>query len=349
MSWLDFTKSHIGLFKSVKYSLANNNILLESIKNERDRIKQFIRLYSKINIRVNKISGDDIGLLDKKIKKYSNVSWVDKSGVINDMENLTSAYIIEWESIQNNSNKPKSNKTNIIIIKTTPDKIKSILERIKFIIWFIEFLKHKTSSNKQVQIYLILTGLKKVFPINNQIIGIKHVNTGYTDFVKNIIFIWRYEEFEKVLFHEVTHYLDMDSRHEHVEKIVDIIGPHSYYEAITDVWGIYYHLIYLSFITKKSLKTLLELELGFIRNQAMILNEYLGLGSWVGQPDKIIKQSTPAFSYYILKYIIIEYLLANNYMQYDYNELLQKAIELGFKVKPHIKINSSRMTLLQLE
>ncbi len=349
MVWLDFTQSHIRLFKPVKYSLDNNNILLTSMKNERNRLKQFIRSNKSPEIRITKISGNDTLLFDKKIKKYSSVSWVDRNGLCDELPNMDLNYKIEWDTIEPTDEK-QTKKTNQIYIKASSDKVKSILQRIKYLVWFIEYLKQKTlNSNKQVNIFLILSDLKKMFPKNKQIIGIKHVNTGYTDFVKNIIFIWRYEEFEKVLFHEVIHYLDMDSRHHHVEQIAEVIGPHSYYEAITDVWGIYYHLIYLSFITKRSLKIMLELELGFIRNQAMILNEYMGLGNWVGQPDKLIKQSTPAFSYYILKYIIFEYLLENNYFESNnYNELLKSALATGFRTKPCIKINSSRMTLLQI-
>jgi hypothetical protein len=201
-----------------------------------------------------------------------------------------------------------------------------------------------------MDIYLILSNLTKAFPLNKQIIGVKHANTGYTDFQKNIIFVWRLEEYEKVLFHEVIHYCDLDKRDHHVEHIADINGPHSYYEAITDVFGIYYHIIYLSIITKIKIKTLLEIELSFIRNQAFILNDYLGLGNWKDQPDKIIKQTTPAFSYYILKYLIFEYLIDHNINQAEnYNELLQKSLEQGFTVKSHNKIKSSRMSLLQLE
>ena len=363
MSWSDFTKSNILLFKPHMYSLDNNNILLQSIKNDRYRIKSFIKKYQEfnlLNINVSQLFEDKVKRLDIKIKEYSDVFWVDKKGVLNDIDNLNVNYKIEWntilDNISDNNDKPNSTKTtlkNTIFIKTTEINIKSILLRIKFIIWFIEYLKHKTlNTNKQLKIYLVLSNLKKEFPINKEIIGIKNVNTGYTDFRKNIIFIWRYEEFEKVLLHEIIHYFDMDSRDHHVNKIVDIHanGPHSYYEAITDVWGIYYHLIYLSLITKKSIKILLSLELSFIRNQAMILNEYMELGNWKDQPNKLIKQKTAAFSYYILKYLIFEYLLNNKYIDSNnYNELLRNALQLGFKIISPVKINSSRMTLFQLK
>jgi hypothetical protein len=82
----------------------------------------------------------------------------------------------------------------------------------------------------------------------------------------------------------------------------------------------------------------------------MTLNDYFGLSNWKGKPKKVIKQSTSAFSYYILKYLIFEYFINNDINETkDYNELLQKSLEQGFTIKPYNKIKSSRMSLLQLE
>jgi hypothetical protein len=103
-------------------------------------------------------------------------------------------------------------------------------------------------------------------------------------------------------------------------------------------------------ITQVKIKTLLELELSFIRNQAMTLNDHFGLGNWKGKPKKVIKQSTAAFSYYILKYLLFEFLIDHDLDEtVDYGELLKKSLAFGFKIKPYTKIKSSRMTLLQLD
>ncbi len=225
------------------------------------------------------------------------------------------------------------------------------MENIKILLLMIEYLKNKSNNeNKIMEIYLVLTDLIKEFP-NGEIFGIKNANTGYTDFSKNIIFIWRWEEYIKVLFHEVIHYLDMDSRDDHVHSIIHSFGPHSYFEAITDFKGINYNLIYLSLITRKPIKLLLELELGFIQNQAMQLNKYFDLGNnWKDYVDKQIKQNTPAFSYYILKYLIYMYSLEYKILEpIDYSSLVQSVINKGFQSKPYVNIKSSRMTMLQLE
>jgi hypothetical protein len=100
---------------------------------------------------------------------------------------------------------------------------------------------------------------------------------------------------------------------------------------------------------EKSVKSLLEIELGFIKNQAMYLNEYLKLGNWKDCPNNSIKQTTPAFSYYILKFMIFEYLINNKLIDYDnYNDLIFNISKIGFKQNEYIKLKSSRMTLIQI-
>ena len=338
--WSDFTKDNIKLLKNNKYLLKSDNILLQHLKNERNEIKKFSK---KINAKINIAIITDTTLLsklNKKIMNYSNKYFVYKKGVIDKLYDLKITCKISW-GISNN-----------IIIKTTVEDLVYIKKRIKFLVLFIEYLKFKSNNiNKNVTIYLILTQLTKYFPTDTKI-DVKHANSGYTDFNENIIFIWRYEEFEKVLFHELIHYFDLDSRDQHFDNIVNFKGSAAaYYEAITDFWGIVYHLIFLSIITKISLKTLLEIELIFIRNQAMQLNNYYKLKSWKTNPKKIIEQKTAAFSYYIIKYLLFEYALNNNIdiNMENYNDILKEILENGFQIYPYIKINSARMTLLQLK
>jgi hypothetical protein len=344
MSWSKFTLDNMNCIKSTLYNLSNDSKLLISIKSERDKIKKFMK-ENLILVTVKKLEQNDSSKLEKKIIGYANPNWVDKKSLMENFPTLDESYLITWFSVKN------SNKINKIHIKCNNKKIKSLLDRINLIIYFLEYIRMKSDDQDlEMDIYMVLSDLVKIFPENNKTMGIKNANTGYTDFQKNIIFIWRYEEYVKVLFHEAIHYFDLDKNDHNVDKIADIDGPHIYNEAITDVLGIYYHIIFLSLVTRVKIKTLLELELSFIRNQAMTLNDYLGLGNWKGKPKKVIKQSTAAFSYYILKYLIFEWLIDHNLEEAkDYNELLQKSLAQGFIVKPYNKIKSSRMSLLQLE
>lgn len=331
MTWSKFTKKHFKLFKSSKYLLDDKNPLVKYLKNERMKIINFMNSTS-IKIKINKVESI---IHTQFINKYIKSNFVDVEHLKKDIINLNYFYEITWDN-------------NLIVINTI-NEIEQF-KRIKVIVYMIEYLKQETKNNKNVRIYLILSSLEKIFPKNTKVMDIRNANSGYNNFMDNIIFIWRKEEFEKVLFHELIHCLDLDKRHDHVDNFINTSGPHLYFEAITDFQGIIYHLIYLSIITHKKIISLLEYELGFIRNQAMILNDIWELGNWNKSPINIIEQKTAAFSYYILKYLIFEYFLKNDFNSSEnYEVILENVLENDFKAVPYIKIESSRMTLLQLK
>jgi len=336
-------------YKKQPYEILENNILLGQMKKEREDICQFIKsLITKDTFLEEKQSVTtlypatkkrvDNNVFSKNIAKYAKTDWVDSTNVMKELDNLDSTYLIEWSNIR-------------IIIRGN-----GLLNRIKYIVYFIEYLKMKTNKKTKLDIYLILTGLEKQFPTDNSIVDITTANSGYTDFRENIIFIWRKEECEKVLFHELIHFYDMDHKFENVHLDLKATET-SYHEAITDFKGIYYHLIYLSIITNYPIKKLLEMEYMFIRNQAIQMNIYLGLGTWTNINSILIKQNTPAFSYYILKYLLFMYSLSNDINEFisndNYNALLHIVLEMGkdeFKnIYNIIKGKSSRMSSLQLD
>jgi len=326
--WSDFTKKYINNFIDKKYKLKKHNNLYKYIINEYTNINLFIN-ENENKININIIPYENI---DYKFIKYSHTKWVDKN-VINEINKIKYTYLITW-----NKNK--------IYLKTDIEYNSelNLLQRLKWIIYIIEYLKNKSNNYFPIKMFLVMSSLKKEFPIN-EIICPKHSNSGYTDHRNNIIFIWRKEEMEKVIFHEIIHYLKIDKYHELDYELFNIDGPHSYYESITDYQAIIYNIIYLSIITKISTITLLKIELGFIENQALYLNDLLNLNSWENIPDNNIKQNTPAFSYYILKYLIFKYSINNdiNYIK-NYNTIFTT----GINMKNYLKIKSARMTLFEL-
>jgi hypothetical protein len=327
MKWNNFTLQHIEYFKNNKHNISENNILLDFINKERHKISQFIKSNKLQDHKVSLIPNENY---DINFKKYIKSFWVD-SNVSEQLYKLNKTYLVEWDNIN-------------IIIKSNIKP--GILKRIKYIMHFINYLKHKTNKQTKLSIYLILSDLKKEFPKNNKIVGIQTANGGYTDFNKNIILVWRQEELEKVLFHELVHFYDMDFRNENLTvKFNSKIE--TYHEAITDFYAICYHIIFISFFTTYPIKKLLEMEFTFIRNQAFQMIEYMKIKNI---NNDIIKETTPAFSYFILKYLIFEYYLQNNIKE-SLNELLIEISKMNnyFNDKTIYKINSSRMTLLQLE
>lgn len=341
MEWSEFTLNNIKEFRKYKYNLPNNSNLVKLIKTEMNNIKQFIKNNPQLFIKTNKIKK-----LDKELCDFADAPFVDTKSVVEEIKKLDESYLYKWKSIIDSNDNPT---LNYIIIKSNKSTKNLMHKKIKLLIYIIEYLKYKSDNiNKRVIIFLVLTDLKKTFPENNQNMGVKNANTGYTDTNKNIIYIWRKEELEKVIFHEVIHYLELDSTNYHIDDIININGPHNYFEAITDFWGILYHLIFVSILTKTHVQLLLNIELGFIRNQAMYLNKYLKLGNWKNNIDTTITQTTSAFSYYILKFMIFKYLI-NNDLIANYTNLITNILKIGFIQQKYIKLKSSRMTIFQLK
>jgi hypothetical protein len=320
MEWSDFTLSYMDTFKKNKYKLDNNSPLIKFIRSEKNNIIKFI---SNNKFKINHELLEKLNKTD--IISFCKVKWVDTKAVINEFLLMKIFYKISW------------NNNNIYIASHTKNNIN--FKKIKLIIYIIEYLKYKTQINKSVNIYIVLTNLKKEFPQDNEIIDVKNVNTAYTDFKKNIIFIWRYEEYEKVLFHEIIHYFNLDCREVEYDTIIHT-KHENYYEAVTDYQGIIYHLIFLSILKKISVKFLFKCELAFIRNQALIINERIKNNS--------IQQNTPAYSYYVLKYLLLLYLLKHYKHNNNYNKIFMKISKINLSNLKYTKINSSRMTLFQL-
>ena len=191
MKWNDFTKKNYNFFFLNKILLNKDNAILLFAKNEIKKIINFIK-NNKYEINIIKINNS----IDNIITKHANKFFVNYNKVKEQLNNLNYTYLIKW-----NNNK--------IYIKS--DNL-NINNRIKLIVYFIEYLKYISNNNKNITIYLVLTNLKKIYN-GDYIINVDNVNSGYTDNYKNIIFIWRYEECEKVLFHELIHIFDIDRKY----------------------------------------------------------------------------------------------------------------------------------------
>jgi hypothetical protein len=189
MSWCKFTLDNIKYVKPTLNNLNNDSNLLLSIKSERDKIKQFMK-ENIIVVTIKKLDRNDSRKLEKKFIEYANPNWVDKKSLLENFPTLDESYLITWSSVNNSS------KINKIHVRCNNSNSKSLLERINIIIYFLEFIRMKSNDQDlEMDIYIVLSDLVKIFPENNKTMGIKNANTGYTDFQKNIIFIWRYEEY----------------------------------------------------------------------------------------------------------------------------------------------------------
>jgi hypothetical protein len=339
----NFTINNFEYFKKNKFNINDNNILIKLLKNERINIQNYInnsefnyKIYNHKNIKLN------------KLKQYCNNKFTDFK-IIDLLNNLNDDYLfisIKWND----------NFIKIIINKKYNNILNNFLSRLNIFIKFIEYFKYKTQKNKIINIYFILSEFEKKLPDNNEILNASHVNSGFSDITYNYILIWRLEEFEKVTLHELIHLFDMDCRDQSITDKFNIIGEHRYYEAITDFWAIFYYIIYISILTKIKIKLLLEIEVAFIKNQAMVLNDFFNFNSWTQNTinKTIIKQNSAGLSYYIIKYLIFMYIINYNininYFLDNYDNFLNIILEIGFNKEKFIFINSNslRMSLIQL-
>jgi hypothetical protein len=202
----------------------------------------------------------------------------------------------------------------------------------------------KGDNKEKLCVYLLLSSLKKKID-NYKNISPKNINSGYTDIINRYIFIWREEEFEKVLFHELIHFFNHDHSNEiytHHKKF------DSLFEAITDFKAIIYNLIYLSLLKNKKLSKLINYEFSFINNQGIMINNLIN--------SDIVLES-PAFSYYVLKLMLLKYIVSDDFTESDYNNLFiqnKHFNKIILKLKSltdtkYIDFKSSRMSYFELE
>lgn len=316
-----------------EFSLSNYNKLKPIIKKYIDLDSLYFKQTYKNLLKIKSINLIQYDIKNIKIKKdliFELISskWVYQN-VINKIDNLDVEYLISW-----NNNK--------IYLKCTNNKFIKIIKRLPHLLRMIEFIKNGNKEN--IVIYLLLSNLKKKID-NNIKIKPKNINSGYTDIVNRYIFIWREEEFEKVLFHELVHFYDIDHR----DEVYDIyIEYESLFEAITDLKGITYNLIYLSLITNKKLDKLINYEFSFIHNQSIMINNLI---------NNNVKLLSPAFSYYVLKSMLINYIISKKFSFEEYNNLfiLNKNFNIIItklnKIKEvnYINFDSCRMTFFELE
>lgn len=318
--WSEFTLiNYINLKNLYKKYIDKNSIYFTNVVN----ILENVKTSSTINYEINK------HLIDKQLLlRYCSVFWV-YNGVLSYIDELNEEHLITW-----NNNK--------IFLKCTTNKFNKIKKRLPYLLKMIEYTKK--DSNENITIYLLLSKLKKTHDKSDEITP-KHINSGYTDIIDKYIFIWREEEFEKVLFHELIHLFNHDHRDEIYTHYKEF---NSLYEAITDMKGITYNLIYLSLTTNKCLLKLINYEFSFINNQGIMINNLI---------NENIKLISPAFSYFVLKAMIINYISSSKFTLTEYNDIFILNQNFNNIIKKLNKIidtsyynfNSCRMTFLELE
>lgn len=146
------------------------------------------------------------------------------------------------------------------------------------------------------------------------------VNSGYaTPEDGGYIVIYRYEEFNRLLFHECIHYLGIDGEeskwNEFVEVENEVRATHNVdgrihlYESYTDTWAIYWNIcIHMYFRQQSGFNTLWNNE---IDHQVRIIEHSMycignkSISEWMRRNTDSPSwkmEDTPTFDYYVLKH-----------------------------------------------
>jgi hypothetical protein len=229
------------------------------------------------------------------------------------------------------------------------------LEILSKILIFLALISKKKEN---LYAYIFLTKYKKIS--NGSQFNPENINSGYTTFsmLDKYIVVYRNEEFIKVMIHEAIHYYELDT-HFRQFGVLNSYLPFKFKsddivtEAFTDYYAIWYYNIYLTLMqsnisleNKKDIfNNFFYLQLDFIKNQAIKIIQL----SQVNQTN-IINNNTNVFSYYILKYILLEYYRNVNLLKLNkenFTKIINKMIHFikNVKNKPHTKNSSLTMTI----
>jgi hypothetical protein len=240
---------------------------------------------------------------------------------------------------------------NIYIIKPYDNdkKIYNLFDKMihKIYVWLFVCNHYANSQcSPIINIYIYLTNHKKVLPslhTSYQLEIDRHnANTAFTlacPHSKNEIYIYRFEEWFKVLIHESFHCFGLDFARmpeEIVNKKMFSIFPIKcdlrFYETYCEVWAEIINVIFISVNSYSSNETkinmnelikIIENHLYFERMfslfQCVKVLDFYGLTyiNILHKSNKIqYKEKTPVFSYYILKSIVMFYY--NDFIEWCY-------------------------------
>jgi hypothetical protein len=170
------------------------------------------------------------------------------------------------------------------------------------------------NKDKKVKIRIILSRQKKSLFSNYNILGPINVNSGST-LPGEYVNIWRFEEFEKVMIHEIQHFYgcdfhSSDSNYYLIKNVIDeyfdIKGDDKVNESYNEVSAHIIAMIYFSQVYKLKLEDVYNSELYFLLFQTAKIIDFFGGVNY----DSIFKfssnhiqfnQRTSVLSYYLIK------------------------------------------------
>ena len=260
---------------------------------------------------------------------------------------------------------PNGREANIFFVEPLRRSQKSNFDLyLRFTVTWLRFVSRIASPScaQSLNIYILLTDLKKSIPASTkEPIDHIHSNTAFTTSCssKNDIFIYRREEWLKVLFHESFHCLGLDFSAEPAEesnrRIVTAfpaVNPGTdirLYESYCETWAEIMNIMFCLFTTKtgkilpfstRRFSAVLKKEQRFSIQQSNKLLKragyrYKDLFSRPPPNKDFYRENTNAFSYYVIKSVLLSHIdefvnwCQSNYARNEIHQILQFPKELN--------------------
>ena len=211
--------------------------------------------------------------------------------------------------------------TNRIIFKLYRESDYNYMDITIKCVKVLTLLEFLNKTHQTINIYYAPVNLPKQFP-QRPLFTIDNVNSGVTTHINNIAYItlFRREESDKVLLHELIHYLKLDFAMSHVYdalqttlnnniiaqfNITPTVKYINIFEAYTDSIAIIFNSVFNSILTKTNISDYFYTELLYISSLAHKILKHSGFNIPSDITDMTstisLEQSTSVFSYYILK------------------------------------------------
>lgn len=196
---------------------------------------------------------------------------------------------------------------NVLFSKKSDISFTSLLTSFKRSIALYNYC----NLSNHLNIYIILSPLKRCFPSKNNIIDAQHINGGFTDIKDNNIFVFRCEELPKVILHEILHHSYIDIRNWNrnnnakLRNIFNISNDTILVpaEAVVEFWATIFNCLFLSFeydfITTNGnlFETFVNIEINYCLLQYNKIIKKQGKDQW--------KEKTNSYAYIVFKTILL--------------------------------------------
>lgn len=156
-------------------------------------------------------------------------------------------------------------------------------------------------------IHFIPFSMPRIMPTKGHIRP-EHINGGYTYTNGDAIFVFRNEEFPKVMLHELLHHSPMHITHwriEELQRLRDAFRIHASSafnpnEAIVELWAELFHILFLHIEQGIAKQTLMNEEEQWCIQQCKKI-----LGLQQAQPGEVWSETTNSFSYIVFRCIFL--------------------------------------------